>query len=78
MPKNNHFSQIIDEDAENFKIRLEHLLNVFKSDALIEFMSMKKSMLDVQDQEIKAGTEKYLRMYNNIDEELDKTKKELS
>jgi hypothetical protein len=37
--------QVIDEDTEHFRNRLEHLLNGFKTDAVGEFMSMKKSML---------------------------------
>lgn len=48
MPKRNHTPQVIDEDTEHFKIKLEHLLNIFKSDATTEFMQMKKSMLEDQ------------------------------
>jgi hypothetical protein len=38
--------QVIDEDTEHFKNKLEHLLNSFKTDAISEFMGMKKAMLD--------------------------------
>ena len=46
--KPHHGLQYMDEDTEHFKVRLEHLLNVFKTDAVSEFMSMKRSMLDDQ------------------------------
>ena len=59
----NPFPQIIDEDTENFRIKLDHLINVFKSDALSEFMNMKKFLLENQVKTIKNETEKYLNMY---------------
>lgn len=37
---------MIDEDTELFKVKLDHLINVFKTDAISEFMGMKKSMLE--------------------------------
>lgn len=48
MKKRNVVPQVIDEDTEHFKNKLEHLLNNFKVDAVSEFMSMKKEMLDYQ------------------------------
>jgi len=59
----NAFPQIIDEDTENFRIKLDHLINVFKNDALGEFMAMKKFLLENQVKTIKNETEKYLTMY---------------
>ena len=59
----NVFPQIIDEDTENFRIKLDHLINVFKNDALGEFMNMKKFLLENQVKTIKNETEKYLNMY---------------
>lgn len=59
----NPFPQIIDEDTENFRIKLDHLINVFKNDALGEFMTMKKFLLENQVKTIKNETEKYLNMY---------------
>lgn len=59
----NPFPQIIDEDTENFRIKLDNLINIFKNDALKEFMSMKKSLLETQVQTIKGETERYLNMY---------------
>lgn len=55
--------QIIDEDTQHFRNRLEHLLNTFKTDAVSEFMSMKKSMIEYQKDTIKSDTQKYLTMY---------------
>lgn len=55
--------QIIDEDTQHFRNRLQNLLNIFKTDAVTEFMSMKRSMLDYQKDTIKTDTQKYLNMY---------------
>ncbi|CAD8198769.1 unnamed protein product [Paramecium octaurelia] len=74
----NHAPQIIDEDTEQFKIRLEHILNVFKTEATSEFMSMKRSMLEDQKQTIKLDTEKYLQMYELKNNELSQTKEQLA
>lgn len=46
--KRNVVPQVMDEDTEHFKNKLEHLLNNFKTDAVSEFMSMKKEMLEYQ------------------------------
>ena len=62
--------QVIDEDTEQFRNRLEHLLNGFKSDAVSEFMSMKKAMLEYQKETIKGDTQKYLTMYEEKHKEL--------
>jgi len=43
--KRNHFPQIIDQDTERFKLKLENILNIFKTDAVNEFLIMKRSML---------------------------------
>ena len=61
--KRNVIPQVIDEDTEHFKNKLEHLLNNFKVDAVSEFMSMKKDMLDYQKECVKSDTHKYLTMY---------------
>ncbi|CAD8119542.1 unnamed protein product [Paramecium sonneborni] len=74
----NHAPQIIDEDTEQFKIRLEHILNVFKTEATSEFMTMKRSMLEDQKQTIKLDTEKYLQMYELKNNELQQTKEQLA
>lgn len=59
----NPFPQIIDEDTENFRVKLDNLINIFKKDALAEFMSMKKFLLENQVKTIKSETERYLSMY---------------
>lgn len=69
--------QIIDEDTEHFRNRLEHLLNGFKTDAVSEFMSMKKSMLEYQKDTIKSDTQKYLTMYEEKHQELLEAKEKL-
>ena len=69
--------QIIDEDTEHFRNRLEHLLNGFKTDAVSEFMSMKKSMLEYQKDTIKNDTQKYLTMYEEKHQELLEAKDKL-
>ena len=75
--KRNVVPQIIDEDTEHFKNRLEHLLNGFKTDAVSEFMSMKQSMLDYQKESVKTDTQKYLTMYEEKHQELMETKEKL-
>ena len=55
--------QVIDEDTEHFKNRLEHLLNTFKTDTVSQFMSMKREMIQCQKDTIKSDTQKYLTMY---------------
>lgn len=55
--------QVIDQDTEQFRNRLEHLLNGFKIDAVSEFMSMKKALLECQKEAIRTDTHKYLAMY---------------
>jgi centrosomal protein POC5 len=69
--------QIIDEDTEHFRNRLEHLLNGFKTDAVGEFMSMKRSMLDYQKETIKNDTQRYLSMYEEKHQELLQAKERL-
>ena len=44
----NHHPQILDEDTERFKVRLEDLVNKFKLETLTEFMTAKRNLLDEQ------------------------------
>ena len=46
--KVNHHPQILDEDTERFKLRLDDLVNKFKLETITEFMSAKKNLLDEQ------------------------------
>ncbi|KAL4508125.1 hypothetical protein ABPG72_021498 [Tetrahymena utriculariae] len=73
----NHAPQVIDEDTEHFKVKIEHLLNVFKTDAISEFMGMKRSMLEDQRISVKNQTERYLQMYEDKHKEQTETKEKL-
>lgn len=46
--KVHHHPQVIDEDTERFKLRLEDLVNRFKLETLTEFMTAKRNLLDEQ------------------------------
>lgn len=50
---------------------------MFKTDAISEFMTMKRSMLDDQKEQVRADTEKYLKMYEQKHEELVQTRENL-
>ena len=50
--KVNHHPQILDEDTERFKLRLDEMINKFKLETITEFMSTKKSLLDEQQSHI--------------------------
>lgn len=69
--------QIIDEDTQHFRNRLEHLLNTFKTDAVSEFMSMKRSMIEYQKDTVKSDTQKYLTMYQEKHQQLLQAKDKL-
>lgn len=45
-------------------------MNGFKVDAVSEFMSMKKAVLEYQNEKIKSDTHKYLTMYEEKHREL--------
>lgn len=53
------------------------MLNTFKTDAVSEFMSMKKSMIEYQKDTVKSDTQKYLTMYEEKHQELLQTKEKL-
>ena len=38
----------MDEDTENFKLKLENLIGAFRNDAIKEFMVMKNAILEEQ------------------------------
>lgn len=69
--KKKHLPQLIDEDTENFKNRLgkssylDNLINVFKTNAISEFMEMKKDLIEERDQIIKNETYRYVSMFEN-------------
>lgn len=53
------------------------MLNTFKTDAVSEFMTMKKSVLDYQKDCVKSDTQRYLTMYEEKHQELLQTKDKL-
>ena len=55
----------MDVDTENFKNKLDNLINIFKTNAISEFMEMKKDLLEERDQIIKNETFRYVSMYEN-------------
>ena len=75
--KRNPVPQVIYEDTEEFKKRLERWLNGFKTDAVSQFMGMKRSMLDYQKECVKSDTQKYLTMYEEKHQELLETREKL-
>lgn len=46
--RRNHHPQILDEDTERFKVRLDELVGKFRLETLTEFMAAKKHLLDEQ------------------------------
>lgn len=69
--KANHHMQILDEDAEKFKIKLEDMVNKFKSETMSEFMGMKRSLLEEQNEAIESETRKYTRILETRNNEVD-------
>jgi len=55
---NFHHVQIIDEDVENFKRKIDILLKNFKTDSLKDFMSIKRHLLIEQKNAIEAEKQK--------------------
>ena len=60
----------MDEDTENFKNKWDNLINIFKTNAISEFMDMKKELLEERDQIIKNETYRYVNMYENKTKEV--------
>lgn len=76
--KRYHQLQVIDEDAEHFKAKLDNLINNFRSETLSEFMSIKRSLLEEQTDAIESETRKYSKLLENRTNELDRTKEALA
>lgn len=75
--KRYHQLQVIDEDTEHFKQKLDGLINSFRTETLNEFMSIKRSLLEDQTNAIDGETRKYGKLLENRTNELDKTKEAL-
>lgn len=69
--KTGHHMQILDEDAEHFKNKLEDMVNRFKTETMTEFMNMKKSLLEEQNEAVETETRKYTRILDNRNTEVD-------
>ena len=54
-----HHVQIIDEDVENFKRRLDIMVKNFRTDSLNHFMSIKRNLLFEQKSIIESEKKKY-------------------
>lgn len=55
---NFHHLQVIDEDVENFKRRMDILIKNFKTDSLTDFMNIKRNLLSEQKQIIESERQK--------------------
>mmetsp|Transcript_35036 Transcript_35036/g.36439 ORF Transcript_35036/g.36439 Transcript_35036/m.36439 type:complete len:756 (-) Transcript_35036:410-2677(-) len=76
-----HHLQIIDEDVENFKRRLDIMVKNFRTDTLNDFMSIKRNLLTEQRNSIEAEKQKCeglisakTNQIENLKEALAKTK----
>jgi hypothetical protein len=83
--ENFHHPQIIDEDVENFKRRLDITLKNFRTDTLKDFMSIKrhllveqKSIVDSERQKCEALLSSKIDQIENLKESLAKTKQSLT
>jgi hypothetical protein len=76
--KRYHQLQVIDEDAEHFKAKLDNLINNFRTETLSEFMSIKRNLLEEQTDAIDSETRKYSKLLENRTNELDRTKEALA
>ena len=63
--KRYHQLQVIDEDAEHFKTKLDNLINNFRAETMSEFMSIKRNLLEEQSEAIDSETRKYSRLLEN-------------
>lgn len=68
--KPNHHIQILDEDAEHFRNKLDEMINKFKTETMSEFMSMKRGLLEEQQETIDMETQKYTRILENRNTEV--------
>lgn len=76
--KRYHQLQVIDEDAEHFKTKLDNLINNFRTETMSEFMSIKRNLLEEQTEAIEGETRKYSKLLENRTNELDRTKEALA
>lgn len=60
-----HHLQVLDEDAENFRSKLDTLINGFKNETMSEFMQIKRNLLQEQQDTIENETRKFNRIVEN-------------
>lgn len=65
-----HNLHVLDEDIENFKIKIEDLVNKFKNDTINEFITMKRAVLKDQQDAIESETQKYTRILESRNNEV--------
>lgn len=82
--KKYHHVQIIDEDVENFKRRLDIMVKNFRADSLNDFMSIKRNLLSEQKTVIENEKQKFesilstkTNQIENLKEALSQTKQQL-
>lgn len=73
-----HHPQLIDEDVETFKAKLESSILSFKTDALKDFMSIKRNVLQEQSSTIDTERNKYLALLNSKQNEIESLKEDLA
>jgi hypothetical protein len=72
LTENYHHVQIIDEDVENFKRRLDILLKNFRTDSIKDFMGIKRHLLTEQKNAIGSEKSRSDNIINIKDEQIDR------
>jgi hypothetical protein len=72
-----HHPQLIDEDIESFKTKLESTLLSFKNDAMKDFMNIKRSLLSEQANTIENERNKYNALLSSKQNEIETLKESL-
>lgn len=73
-----HHPQLIDEDIENFKTKLEQSILNFKNEALKDFMGIKRNVLQEQANTIDNERNKYNALLSSKQNEIETLKEELA
>ena len=73
-----HHPQLIDEDIETFKSKLETSILNFKTEALKDFMSIKRNVLQEQSNTIDNERNKYNALLSSKQNEIENLKEDLA
>ena len=73
-----HHPQIIDEDVETFKMKLEATILNFKNDAMKDFMGIKRNILQEQSNTIGNERNKYNALLSSKQNEIENLKEQLA